>query len=100
MWSWASHKRKKMRSDIDPKIWGPPAWLFIDSVFKSFPVSASIQDQKWMVDFLTVLGDALPCQQCRFNYKLFSVMNPPSVAGRVQVEAWMDAYKKWSAARR
>lgn len=88
-----------MREDLDPKTWGPPAWQFIDAVFKSFPLQGSLQEQLWMVDFLTVLGDALPCERCRLNYKTFLKMNPPTTAGRVQVQSWMDAYKLWSKSR-
>lgn len=89
------------RLNMDPKVWGPPAWLFLDAVTQSFPVTAMLQDQLWMIDFLTALGDALPCERCRVNYKKWVQMNPIGnyVGGRQQVQNWIQTYKKWSTHR-
>ena len=86
---------------MDPSSWGPPAWTFIAAIIQSYPVTASQQDQLWMIDFLTALGDALPCEKCRGNYKLFLYQNPIRihVVGRQSVANWLNSYKQWSKYR-
>lgn len=93
--------QNKMRDDINPKIWGPIAWNFLDYVVAGYPSSASIKDQEWMIRFLNVLGDSLPCTKCRGNYKEFISLYPVGnhVQTRQGVIKWLVSYRKWSAAR-
>lgn len=89
------------RPNVDPKSWGPVAWKFLEAVFMSYPTNPSIRDEIWMIDFLTVLGDALPCEKCRMNYKEYMRTHPvrKHVAGRASTVAWMDSYKLWARGR-
>jgi hypothetical protein len=89
------------REDIDPKVWGPVAWAFLDSVVLSYPQAASYQDQLWMTDFMTNLSDALPCAKCRENFKLYIRQNPvqQNAFSRSSISSWLEGYKKWSTFR-
>lgn len=83
------------RVDIEPSVWGPSAWVFLDAVVNSFPAEASLSDQLWIADFLANLTDALPCEKCRSNYTLFLRRNPlpMNVIGREQVRTWLARYR-------
>lgn len=89
------------REDVNPKSWGPVAWAFLDSVVLSYPILASYKDQIWMIDFMNSLSDALPCETCRTNFKIFMNQNPIrlNVMSRDAVKKWLEAYKKWSTFR-
>ncbi|MGL5936518.1 MAG: hypothetical protein ACRCZI_12970 [Cetobacterium sp.] len=73
----------------------------MEAVFESYPEVADISDQLWMMDFLTALGSALPCEKCRVNFKDYLSLYPlmGSVGGRYQIKRWMASYKQWSKVR-
>jgi hypothetical protein len=89
------------RADIDPKSWGPVAWAFLDSVVLSYPIMAAYQDQLWITDFITSLSDALPCEKCRMNFKIYLGQHPiqQNVTSRDSLKTWLDSYKTWSSYR-
>lgn len=86
------------RDNVDPKVWGPPAWSFLTAVVTAYPLRALPNDQIWMADFLTVLGDALPCELCRFDYKTYIRQHPVRdyVGGRVEVATYLRNYQQRS----
>lgn len=89
------------RQDLDPKVWGPVAWAFLDSVVLSYPEMANYEDQLWITDFFTNLSDALPCEKCRMNFKIYIRQNPlqQNVMGRETIARWLKKYKEWSSFR-
>lgn len=88
------------RENVNPKGWGPPAWEFINAVVYSYPLKALPYDQIWMANFLNVLGDALPCEVCRSDYKSYLRSHPVQdyVGGRQEVAMWLAAYKSMTKA--
>ena len=83
------------RKNVPTKIWGASAWKFLESVVQGYPKEAGAHDRMMMIDFLTSLGSALPCQKCRLDYKKFISKYPPTeyVATRSMVRKWLKAYK-------
>lgn len=57
-----------MNSNIDPTIWGPNAWNFMEHVAFTFPINPSYEDKKNVKTFFTSIGYVLPCEKCRDNY--------------------------------
>lgn len=84
------------RKNFNPKVWGPPAWTFLDHVIQSYPRVAGKQDRKIMSNFLMALGHALPCHNCRINYQAFVKQYPPvhNVSGKAALQRWFDTYRK------
>ena len=87
--------KQAKRKNVSPKIWGPPAWLFLDKVVEGYPVKAGRVDKVKMLDFLTSLGYVLPCERCRYNYETFKRTKPiiNSLNGRASVKRWLTSYK-------
>lgn len=87
-----------MRKNLDPAVWGPPAWLFIDAVADSYPENATLHDKGWMMDFLVALGESLPCEACRDNYSVYMGLHPLDgyLASRDDVMGWLRDYKSWA----
>ena len=55
--------------DIDPKIWGKHAWIFLDNIIDAYPSDPSSKDKVDYYNFFNSLKDILPCAICRKNYK-------------------------------
>ena len=53
---------------MDPKIWGPGAWLFLHSVTLNYPNSPTQIDKKIYSDFFNLVGKVLPCSACKNHY--------------------------------
>ena len=88
-----------MRMDMDPKLWGPPGWEFLDAIVEGYPVTADLKQRRQMIAFLNSLEDLLPCTVCRENYKAFIVQHNPQqyVDSKKLVREWLDEYKKKSS---
>lgn len=59
-------------ANIDPKFWGAGLWKTMYSVAESLPNdSKSVSDTQIesIKLFFKVLGDVIPCETCRDNYK-------------------------------
>lgn len=56
-------------TNINPNLWGPPAWSFLLYIGLSYPQNPSEVEKQNMRNFLQSLGHILPCNKCRYNYK-------------------------------
>lgn len=54
---------------MKPDIWGPHAWIFLHSITLEYPDNPSDNDKINMTTFIKAVGDVLPCQKCRVNFK-------------------------------
>ena len=59
---------------LSPCSWGSAAWHFLHSISLAYPVKVGFtpQDQKIKNDyyqFFNLLGDVLPCDQCKIHYR-------------------------------
>jgi len=71
------------RQNVDPKIWGPHAWKFVESVFHSFPphpMSEWTEEDRQCIEqianFFQSLSFILPCEICRQDYQEFLKTHP------------------------
>jgi hypothetical protein len=83
------------RENIDPVIWGPFAWKFIESVFHSFPSEPSTEwteeDKNSVLhiaNFFHSLSTILPCEKCREDYKIYLNAHPIENALSSSTELW------------
>lgn len=63
-------------NNLNPDVWGPNAWFFIDSVLLAYPNEPSYNDKVNYKNFLLNLKDILPCNKCRNHYKDHITNNP------------------------
>lgn len=54
--------------NINPKIWGPPAWDFLFYVAIAYPDNPTQENKDSIKQFLYSLEHILPCEKCRYNY--------------------------------
>jgi hypothetical protein len=55
--------------NLNPKVWGPHGWFFIDSIVLSLPTKLNYEQKNIYKNFFTSLQDILPCEGCREHYK-------------------------------
>jgi hypothetical protein len=55
--------------NLNPKVWGPHGWFFIDSIVLSLPNKLNYEQKNIYKNFFTSLQDILPCEGCREHYK-------------------------------
>ena len=58
-----------MRQSFEPKIWGPHAWFFLETIAMGYPDNPSENDIKYAKDFFKGFKLMIPCEKCRFNYE-------------------------------
>ena len=51
--------------NLNPKIWGPHTWFFLDSIMLSLPNKLNNEQQNIYKNFFTSLQYVLPCEGCR-----------------------------------
>ena len=52
-------------------LWGPSAWIFIESVAYGYPIEPTQDHKNNYRQFYESIGDVLPCKYCRESYKQF-----------------------------
>ena len=57
-----------MRQNFEPKIWGPHAWFFLETITMSYPETPSKEQIKNFKTFFYTLQFIIPCNKCRVNY--------------------------------
>lgn len=55
---------------MDPKIWGPPAWKFLDIIILNYPQNPTENDKVIYKSFFESLKNILPCGACKQHYAL------------------------------
>lgn len=55
--------------NLNPKVWGPHGWFFLDSIVLSLPNKLSYEQKNIYKNFFTSIQDILPCEGCREHYK-------------------------------
>lgn len=58
-----------MAVTLDPKIWGPPAWIFLHSTTFGYSKTPTDEEKNDMKNLLISLKSTLPCNGCKKNYK-------------------------------
>ena len=57
-----------MRQNFEPKIWGPYAWFFLESIAMGYSTEPTYEEKKAAETFFQSLHLMIPCEKCRKNY--------------------------------
>lgn len=53
---------------MNPKIWGPHLWVFLDTIVFEYPTCPTNTDKNNMKNFIDSLRNILPCYKCQANF--------------------------------
>ncbi len=56
-------------NNISPDIWGPYGWKFLHYITLTYPKKPTQKDKENYKFFFQILGEILPCDKCKINYK-------------------------------
>lgn len=81
---------------MEPKNWGKFGWGFIHNVALGYPNNEiSYMEKEQYRIFFTVIGDVLPCEDCRKHYKEMIKDSPPVLVDRNSIFKWtVDIHNK------
>jgi len=74
---------------MNPKIWGPHAWIFLHTITLNFPDNPTLEQKKHYKDFFESLINIIPCDKCRYNYMLKIKKHPVNVENRNKLVEWL-----------
>ena len=79
--------------NLNPEIWGPHAWFFIESIVIALPENISIELQNELKHFFISISLLLPCEACRFHFsesiKKTDIMNI-NFSTKTKVLEWLN----------
>ena len=67
-------------ANINPKIWGPSAWIFIHSISFTYPENPTDEEKQYFKQFYESVQYTLPCAGCRESYSQFIISEPTILA--------------------
>jgi len=53
---------------MNPKFWGPHAWIFLHSITLNYPKEPTNKDKEIYTKFFKDLQFFIPCDKCSYNY--------------------------------
>jgi hypothetical protein len=74
---------------MDPRVWGPHGWFFIETVILSIPENTT--DTGPYIRFLQSLADVLPCPGCQGEYREYLTTHPIPTS-REDLIAWIFTF--------
>lgn len=80
--------------NLNPQIWGPHAWFFIESIVIGLPDKISTELQNELKHFFISVSFLLPCETCRNHFseyvKSTDIMNI-DFSTKAQVLTWINS---------
>lgn len=78
-----------MRKNVDPRLWGPPAWEFLGHC------AESVDDDSFpsFVALVGLLPSILPCESCRSHCAGYIRDHPLRRGYGVDVKAWLEEFR-------
>ena len=74
---------------MNPKIWGPHAWVFLHTITLNFPENPTPEQKKYYKEFFESLIHIIPCDKCRYNYMRKIKEHPVKVETRMDLVQWL-----------
>lgn len=77
----------------DPTAWGPPAWVFLHCIARTYPLRPSVEEKDHYRVFFTSLAQVLPCKKCRNEYQRYLREHPVDehLSSRAKLDRWLIA---------
>ena len=85
---------------MQTKVWGPALWIGLHCIAQNYPWKPTDSQQKYYLNFFTLIGDVLPCRYCRESYQRFikepdTLLNESVVKNRKTMVTWLyDIHNK------
>jgi len=55
---------------MNPKFWGPGAWIFLHSITMNYPKEPTEEDKQVYFNFFKNLEHVIPCEKCGYHYSI------------------------------
>lgn len=65
-----------MSDNLNPTIWGSPTWNSMKFIAYGYPLNPTDKQKKYYKKYFKLFAYVLPCEHCRFHYKM-AISNGP-----------------------
>lgn len=75
-----------------PQYWGPPGWIFLQSIAMTYPDNPTAQDKQNYQLYFSLLQNVLPCDKCKINYASHLKLHPLDakvMSSRLNLMMWL-----------
>lgn len=62
--------------NFEPSMWGPCTWETMHYIALSYPEKPKMHEKNRYMQLFTLLGECLPCKECRINFKTHLITYP------------------------
>ena len=74
---------------MEPKIWGPHAWIFLHTITLNYPENPNQIEKQNYKSFFESLSKILPCDNCREHYSENIENIPIDLQSRESLVQWL-----------
>lgn len=74
---------------MDPKIWGPPGWLFLHTLTFNYPNNPTKEEKENYHTFFDSLKNVIPCPICKGHYSNNLKTNPIKLDSKDELIEWL-----------
>lgn len=82
-----------MRKDVDPRVWGPKAWDFLEYCAEAIDEESENQ-YKHLIE---LLPEVLPCGECRYHTRKYLQEHPLDTKN---LKTWLKAFRAAVSSRK
>lgn len=84
---------KNIRTDFDPRIWGPKEWFMLETIVQSLPPELDSRLQQIVKDYFMTTSKLLPCSICGSHmeeYINITKMVEMDFSKRTTIKEWLN----------
>jgi hypothetical protein len=74
---------------MEPEVWGPSLWKFLNIICLNYPNKPTLIDRHNYSNFFNSLDNIIPCEACKYHYKLYLKQNAPNLNSRNDLVLWI-----------
>lgn len=78
--------------NINPQLWGNSGWEFMHWITLGYSSNPSYKEKTEMKNFFNTIGNILPCNSCRINFKKHLIkypLNEKVLLNRTNLVTWL-----------
>lgn len=77
---------------MNPKIWGPPAWKYLESVVEAYPTNPDQIEKNIVTDVMIHMSKSIPCYSCQYHFKEYLSQHPVATQSKKTMAKWLNDF--------
>ena len=77
---------------MNPKIWGPPAWKYLESVVEAYPTNPDQIEKNIMLSVMVHMSKSIPCYSCQYHFQEYLEKYPVATQSKETMAKWLNDF--------